>query len=338
MVGKPLVWALTAILAMTGAAIADDAAFTPITSLRDVLIPKNRLPQGWTLLEKRVIRDNHDLNLLSTIDIAAKMFRTEISEKACQPLKIAGESFNVDFFFVKDGRAAGGVWGFVNGWTKPGTRGDIRWGCERWQNIIIVICTSDEKIQRKVFERYYGNLLEVLDAKATEQLKHGQKDKALECYKFLASELKDLPHAYQIWGGLFQYKAQDYPKAIVCYERAAKEGGETAFTLQDQWHIQEGLGLCAGMSKDPKKAEAAFLKSLEIARKSQDKRLLGSSNYNLACAYAEQELPDQMYPYLEEALKLDGKYAADAPEDSSFAKYAGQARFKALIGKYSKGQ
>jgi tetratricopeptide (TPR) repeat protein len=336
MLGKPSVWALMALLAMSWAAQAGQAEFTPMTSLQDVLIPKDRMPQGWTLLGQRVVRDQHDLNLLMTVDLAAKSFGATISEKACQPLKVAGESFNVDFFLLKEGKGAEALFGLVKGWANPAIQGDIQWECVRWQNIIMVVCTSDRKIQEEVTARYFANLLEALDAKAAVLLKQGQKDRALECYRFLAAELKDLPHAYQIWASLFQYRVKDYPKAVVYYERAAKEGGETAFTHQEQWQIQEGLGLCAGMSKDLKKAEAAFLKSLAIAQKSQDARLLGSTNYNLACTYAEQGLPAQLYPYLEAALKIDKKYAADAPNDSSFARYAQQPRFKALVAKYAK--
>ena len=336
MVGKRSVLALAALLAIPCAAIAGEAEFTPITSLGDVLIPREKLPHGWTLLEKRLVRDQHDVNLLATVDIASKSFGVTVIEKACQPLTVAEQSFNVDFFSVKGGQGAETLFGILEGWANPGTPGDIQWGCVRWGNIIMVVSTSDTKIQQEVRSAYLSRLLEVLDAKAAGFLKQGQAVRALECYKFLGTRLKDLPHAYQAWGGLFQYQVKDYPKAIVHYERAAKEGGETAFTLEEQWHIQEGIGLCAGMSKDARKAEAAFLKSLAVARKLPDKQWLGSSNYNLACAYAEQGVPDKMYPYLEEALKLGRKYAAQASEDPSFAKYVQQPRFKVLIGKYSK--
>jgi tetratricopeptide (TPR) repeat protein len=276
------------------------------------------------------------VNLLVTVDAAAKVFGATVAEKACQPLKVAGQWFNVAFFYVKEDKRAEKMFDLLNAWAHPGTPGDIEWACVRWQNIIMVICTSDAEVQQEVKARYLGNLLEVLDGKAADLLKQGQADKALACYRFLRPTLKDLPHAYQAWGGLFLYQASDYPNALACYERAAKEGGEATFTVEELWQIHEGIGLCAGLSKDPKKAEAAFLKSLEIAKKSQSKRLLGSSNYNLACAYAEQGVPAKMYQYLEEAFKCDKQYAAGAPQDSSFAKYAAEPGFKALVAQYAK--
>lgn len=336
MIGRRSVLALTVLLATVCPAMAGEAEFTPAVSLADLVIPKENLPQGWTLLEKRVVRDPHDTNLLVTVDAGAKALGPMTVEKACQPLTVAGQSFNVDLFLVKEPRAAKVLFGLLRGWTNPKAPGDIQWSCDLWHHVIMVVGSSDKAVQEEVVGRYLGRMLDVLGARAAEQLKQGQKDKALACYRFLGEGVNDLPHAYQAWGGQFQYTVKDLAKAIAFYERAAKEGGPGAFTVEEQWQIHEGIGLCAGMTNDLPKAEAAFLKSLALARKSLKPGLVSESTYNLACAYAEKQVPDKMYSYLEETLKLDAKRGAEASADSSFARYATQPRFKALLAKYAK--
>jgi len=310
-----------------------------IDSLSEMIIPKDKLPKDWKLLEKRLIRDQHDTNLLITIDSASVM-GVKVSNKECQPFQVGKESFNVDLFWVDEGIDT--LKGLLDGWLNPGPspfsgEKEIKWTQINFEKALIVIGTSNEKLQLQVINEFTKQWFGLIEGKAAKAIQDKEDDIGLRYFKILFTEVSDFGRAYMNLAGIYLHKVNGPREAIVSYEKALVYSDQSKLTDQEIWAIYEGIGLGAVTVSDLKKGEKSFLKSYEIAQKIKDDTLSGESSYNLACVYAEMKDKEKAYKYLETAFKLDKKRAKTAPSDSSFKELQKEDRFKNLVKKYDKG-
>jgi len=317
-----------------------EKALQGINSLSEMMIPKDEIPKDWKLLEKRVIRNSLDKDLPGMADITVQMLQSRIKDSKCQSFQVENESFNVDIFWVEKGLEKlmevleEHIHSPVN--QTGDTKEQINWIQKKYEKVLIVISTSDQKLQKQVVSKYTKLWFGLIESKATKCIKDKKEDTALNYFKIILPDVSDIGRAYMILAGLYLHDASEPADAVSCYEKCLTYASKAKFTDQELWDIYEGMALSAIKIPDVKKGEKAFLKSYEIAQKIKDDKLTSESSYNLACIYAEIKDKEKTYKYLEISFKIDSKRAKDALDDSSFKELQKEDRFNNLVKKYSK--
>src|SRR5207249_4188979 len=91
----------------------------------------------------------------------------------------------------------------------------------------------------------------------------------------------------------------------------------------------DGLALSVAMQGRVAESVGLFEKALAVARQSgSDRSVVGSAQYNLACAYAEAGNFRAAAAALGEAIQIDAKYRRQAHTDDSFRKAWDRPEFR----------
>jgi hypothetical protein len=125
---------------------------------------------------------------------------------------------------------------------------------------------------------------------------------------------------------------QDWPRAEKAFRRAIEldQQGDLFPRLDAEWGARDGLALSVAMQGRLAESVPLFETALALARKLTDPTVLGSAQYNLACAYAEVGKFSEAAETLKAAIKIDPKYKKQARTDDSFRKALAEPPFKWL--------
>jgi tetratricopeptide (TPR) repeat protein len=127
------------------------------------------------------------------------------------------------------------------------------------------------------------------------------------------------------------YLKRDYKKAIEFYSKALELEKEAPTLDQTVWRVVvDNLGLSYGLSGDNKKAKEIF----EYGLSRDDKYPM--FYYNLACAYAEMNDPDNAITNLKRAFEfsenmMPGERIPDPATDDSFTRFQGNEKFRRAL-------
>ena len=199
---------------------------------------------------------------------------------------------------------------------------------------LIIIGTSDEILQNRVIAEYTKTWFGFFENKAVQCIKNKDEELALNYFKIICPNVSDIGRAYIKLAELYSNDANGFSEAITSYETALTYSEKSKYADSDLINIYEGIGFCAMKIPDFKKAEKSFLKTNEIAQKTNDNAQIGLSHYDLAGLYTATKEKEKAYKNLEKAFILDNKWVKSALADPLFKDLQKEERFKGLVKKY----
>jgi tetratricopeptide (TPR) repeat protein len=117
----------------------------------------------------------------------------------------------------------------------------------------------------------------------------------------------------------------DLRRAEAAFRRAiALDAQGDALLFSDGLYAaHDGLALAVAMQGRAAESLPLFEQSLAVAKATGDRKLIGSAEFNLACAYAELGRPADASAALQRAVAIDSKYKQTARGDESIRKVLG---------------